>query len=48
MSKGGFASLSYVFIKSTEYIPLIFDIHYSTFDIRFSKFRFSIKLEFIA
>jgi hypothetical protein len=35
MSKGGIASLK-LFLKSAEYIPSTFDIHYSTF--AFSKF----------
>jgi len=47
MLKGGFASLSHFFIKSTEYILSIFDIHYSIFDIRFFRVSFSIKLAVI-
>jgi len=45
MSKGGFASLGLFinFINQTAYIPSIFDIHYSIFDIRFLKFLLSIK-----
>ena len=35
---------SIFFIKSTEYIPSTFHIHYSIFDIRFFKVFFSIKL----
>jgi hypothetical protein len=34
MSKGGIATLC-LKIEYTEYIPSIFDIHYSKFDIRF-------------
>ncbi|CAB1080091.1 hypothetical protein D1AOALGA4SA_7784 [Olavius algarvensis Delta 1 endosymbiont] len=41
MSKCGIASLS-LFLKSTEYIPSTFDIHYSIFDIRFFKVFISI------
>ena len=32
------------FLKRTEYITSIFDIHYSIFDIRFFKVPLSIKL----
>jgi len=41
MMKGGIASLSR--FKWKEYLTSKFDIHYSIFDIRFSKVSFSIR-----
>ena len=37
-------SLRSVFFKQTEFIPSIFDIHYSIFDILFFRISFSIRL----